>query len=457
MNRSLLISIFAAVLLLPIIESQSQPLYFPPLELTDTTWETVSPALLGWHTDRIDTLMNFLEANRTKAFLVLKDGHIVLERYFGTFTRDSNWYWASAGKTLTAFLIGIAQQDRLLSINDSTSHYLGAGWTSCPAEKEGLITILNQLTMTTGLNDHIFDPECTLREFLVYKTDAGKRWAYHTAPYTLLDKVILKASGQRFYNQYFNTKIGLRIGMNGIWIQQVDRNNIYFSDARSMARFGLLMLNRGVWNTDTLLADTSYFNSMTNASQILNPSYGYLMWLNGKASYMIPVLQDTFPGSWAPDAPKDMIAAIGKSGQFINIVPSQRLIMVRMGDAPDTSYDVPMQFNNDIWIKLNELINNQTAVEKTDVPTQFMLKQNYPNPFNPSTTIMFSIPVGTRHAVSLRVYDILGREAATLINESKSAGSYQVEWNVTGFTSGVYFYRLICGSFTETKKLLLLK
>jgi CubicO group peptidase (beta-lactamase class C family) len=142
---------------------------------------------------------------------------------------------------MTAFLIGIAQRDSILSINDSASHYLGSGWTSCPPDKERLITVLNQLTMTTGLKDLVVNPECTSLGCLVYKADVGTRWAYHTGPYTLLDKVLENASGQ-IVNIYFNTKIRSRIGMNGLWVP-LGYNNVYTSNARSMARFGLLALN----------------------------------------------------------------------------------------------------------------------------------------------------------------------------------------------------------------------
>ncbi|QQS35944.1 MAG: T9SS type A sorting domain-containing protein [Ignavibacteriales bacterium] len=95
--------------------------------------------------------------------------------------------------------------------------------------------------------------------------------------------------------------------------------------------------------------------------------------------------------------------------------------------------------------------------------TEFVLHQNYPNPFNPTTKIKFTIPaVETRHAsspnaVHLKVFDILGNEIATLVNETKPAGTYEVEFNAEGLSSGVYFYRLRAGSFISTKKLLLLK
>jgi photosystem II stability/assembly factor-like uncharacterized protein len=89
------------------------------------------------------------------------------------------------------------------------------------------------------------------------------------------------------------------------------------------------------------------------------------------------------------------------------------------------------------------------------IPTDFILYQNYPNPFNPSTRIDYSIPRSS--FVTLKVYDILGREAATLVNEEKPAGNYEVEFNGSNLSSGVYFYRIEAESFVSTKKLVLLK
>jgi len=100
------------------------------------------------------------------------------------------------------------------------------------------------------------------------------------------------------------------------------------------------------------------------------------------------------------------------------------------------------------------------VADENNLPFDFSLAQNYPNPFNPSTKIKFSIPfVETRDRVSvqLKVYDVLGNEVATLVNEEKSAGSYEVEFDGTGLTSGIYFYRIEAGSFIETKKMILIK
>ncbi len=155
--------------------------YFPPTD--SNTWETLSLDDLDWNSDAEQPLYDFLEENDTKAFIVLKDGRIVMEKYFGTHSQDTPWYWASAGKTLTAFTTGIALDEGYLSLNDKTSDYLGAGWTGLTTEKENLITIWHQLTMTSGMDDT--EGDCKTTDCLTYIADAGTRWGYHNAPYTL--------------------------------------------------------------------------------------------------------------------------------------------------------------------------------------------------------------------------------------------------------------------------------
>jgi hypothetical protein len=98
-------------------------------------------------------------------------------------------------------------------------------------------------------------------------------------------------------------------------------------------------------------------------------------------------------------------------------------------------------------------------------PLSFRLEQNFPNPFNPSTHFRFTVPeahqpsaeIGKLQFVSLKVYDVLGREVATLVNENRSAGNYAVEWNASAFASGVYFYRLTARGLSSTKKMILMK
>ncbi len=328
----------------------SSDMYFPGNN--SETWEEVSTSKLNWCEDELSSLNTYLEEKNTKAFIALVNGRIAIEWYFGSFEQDSAWYWASAGKTITALLVGLAQQDGSLSIEDKTSNYLGNGWTSLSLEKEELITIKDQLTMTTGLDDRVLpSPDCTDKSCLQYASDAGTRWAYHNAPYTLLGNVLEAATGVS-RQSYTTQKLGA-IGLRGIWIK-LDFNEVFFSNARSMARFGLLILNRGIWN-DNRVINEGYFNKMTNSSQDLNPSYGYLWWLNGKKKHMLPQTQVAFQTDLIPSAPDDLIAALGKNDQKIYVVPSKKIVVIRIGDSAEQPRFALSSFDNELWEKMEDL------------------------------------------------------------------------------------------------------
>lgn len=339
--------------------TEESRLYFPPLNSDE--WESTSPVELAWQSPELGGLLTYLENNNTRAFIVLKDGKIVIEEYFGNnilgtvpFEKNTQWYWASAGKTLTATLIGIAQHEGLLNIDNPTSDYLGIGWTSLTSDQEALITVKHQLTMTTGLEYVVPNLDCTLPSCLTFRTTAGQQWFYHNAPYTLLKKVVENATGID-YNEYTYQKLESVIGINGQWISQ-GYNNVYWSTARDMARFGLLILNKGKWDNTEALLSNEYYDQMVNTSQSLNPSYGYLWWLNGKTSIVFPGLPNSFNTPLSENAPNDLFAGMGKNGQFVEVIPSKNLVVVRMGEAPDGSL-VPITFHNEMWEKINLVIN----------------------------------------------------------------------------------------------------
>ena len=335
--------------------------YFPPMN-PQAEWDTLSAQNLGWCTENIPALYEQLERSNTKGYILLYKGRIVLEKYFGDFGKDSAWYWASAGKTLTSFLIGKAQEEKKLSIEDPASKYLGNGWTALPKEQEDKIKIKHQLTMTTGLSDEVTDLDCTTDTCLQYLAEPGTRWAYHNAPYTLLEDVLEKATGQTI-NGYSQSALKSRIGMTGLWLK-AGFNNVYVSTPRSMARFGQLMLNDGIWNGDTIMKDREYFRDMTKRSQVLNPSYGYLWWLNGQSGYMLPGFQYFFNGNLAKEAPEDVISGIGKNGQIISFSKQHELVMIRMGQAPDSLGYVPNFFMSDLWKSTMDVACRATSVEE---------------------------------------------------------------------------------------------
>lgn len=346
--------------------------YYFPAATPNASWDTVSPATLGWCLNYKDTLDDFLTQSNSKACIILQNGKIAYEKYIGTFTQDSLWYWASAGKTITALLTGIAQEEGSLNINDTTSHYLGSGWTNCTQAQEEKITIRNQLTMTSGINDNVSNTDCQDPLCLDYLADAGTRWAYHNAIYLLLEKVVATATGSTYQN-YTTTRLTTPIGMFGIWY-----DSVFYSRARDMARFGSLMLNKGIWNGDSIIHDQNYVNDMLNSSQSINNSYGYLWWLNGKSSFMLPQSQFVFNGEIIPNAPPDTYCALGKNDQKIYISPSRNRVVIRMGNSAGIPMYALSNYDNQLWGVINQFACTTTAIENHEKELSLF----YPNPAN---------------------------------------------------------------------------
>ena len=120
------------------IEEPQTSIYFPPL--SGNTWETTSAEALNWNQSQVQPLLDYLETKNTKGFIILHNGKIVMEHYFNGHSATTPWYWASAGKTLTSMVTGIAEENGLLNSNNKVSDYLGTSWTSAPIAKENLIT-----------------------------------------------------------------------------------------------------------------------------------------------------------------------------------------------------------------------------------------------------------------------------------------------------------------------------
>ncbi len=337
------------------IEPIPEGIYFPPIESSD--WENISPEQLGWNTAKIEELNDYLASKKTKGFMVLKDGRVVMEAYFNGHNQNANSNWFSAAKSLTATFVGIAQDEGILNIDNKTADYLGANWSQLTPEKQDLITVKDHLRMSTGLTDHVGDFApwiCTLPSCMDFTADAGTRWAYHQGAYMLLQEMISKNAGMSF-QAYCKAKVGDRIGMVGNWTSQLGLN-IYSSDTRSMARFGLLMQNKGIWDGRTIVSE-AYFNEMTHTSQNMNKSYGYLWWLNGKENFLGTTSQDLIQGALIPNAPQDMFAALGAQDQKIYVVPSKGLVVVRSGESAGENQLGMSSFDNELWSKINAVIN----------------------------------------------------------------------------------------------------
>jgi CubicO group peptidase (beta-lactamase class C family) len=266
MSRLLPAIVLLGFMILPGSPALSQSIYFPPDNNAD--WERVAPESLGWDTARLDELLQWLGESETMAFVILKDGKLVVEQYYGLFNRDREWYWASAGKTVTAVLIGALQQQGLMDIHQPTSRYLGAGWTSLTPEQEQRITPWHQLTMTTGVDYGVADKDCTLPQCLRYRANAGEQWFYHNAPYTLLTHVAEAAADTNIntlLNKAFESVPGIKLRyINGLGSPY---NRVVASRALDMARFGLLVSNRMAWGEGAPLVDSTFADAMLKPSQ----------------------------------------------------------------------------------------------------------------------------------------------------------------------------------------------
>lgn len=422
MKQFLFLFIFSSVVL-----AKAQNLYFPPL--VGNVWDTLSPTTLGYCQPRIDSLYNYLLAKNTKSFILLKNGKIVLEKYFGTYTADSIFYWASAGKSLTGFLTGIAQQKGFININNSVSTYLGNNWSSVPLVKENLIKVVDLLRMTSGCRENPPSPcanEDSSKACLTYSVDANTYWAYHTGAYKQLQAVLSKASGLT-YNGLTNAWVENKIGMTtGIWF-----NGVFYSKARDMARFGLLNLNKGIWVNDTILNDANYFNAMVNTSQNFNLAYGYLWWLNGKATYRLPGINFNFPGSLIPNAPADTYCALGKNDQKIYVVPSQSVVVIRQGNSAGASNLALSSFDNMLWDYINKL---NCLVTGLDAQLPVSGVHLYPNPTE--NTLQITQPNAAIHLQTIQLYTSNGskvepffyeRMGTTIALHQLPAGMYYLE------------------------------
>lgn len=325
-------------------------MYFPPNN--STQWETQSLTALGWNPNAIQPLKDYLVATHAKSFMILVNGRIVMEEYMNGHSAATSWEWNSAGKTLVSSSMGIAEQEGLLGINDSVSKYLGMGWTSETPNKEKLITLRHLLTMTSGLND---SKEFVSVANLTYLADAGTRWSYHNVFQKLMD--VISIAGSQDFDSFFTDRIKNKIGMDGYWNHGLIYT-IYHSTTRSMARFGLLALNKGKWNDEQIINE-DYFNDAISTSQNLNPSYGYLWWLNGKSSYRVPGSQTVFQGSMIANAPSGMYSAMGANDQRIYVIPSKKMVVVRMGDPSDPQNPsfALSGFDQALWEKINNLID----------------------------------------------------------------------------------------------------
>lgn len=335
-------------------------LYFPP---ASGDWETIDPASAGWDENKLKALLDFAGDQRSSGVLILQDGKIIAEQYYsaetystkgGKFSRRIHGKVAygstiedvaSAQKSIAALIVGIAQDKGLLTLEDPVHKYLGVGWSRATEEQEAKVTVRHLISMSSGLKDD-----------LTYEAPAGTRWRYNTTAYSHCMHVASAASGVKAKNM---VKAWLfdPLGMNDSeWIfregqehANIKNSNIFglATTTRDLARVGLMVLNGGIWNGKAIITDKQFLYDATHPSQEMNPSYGYLWWLNGQSTVNGGNGLNPRKGPLIKTAPADLFAAQGALQRKLYVVPSMNLVITRLGNQPKTK-----DFNNQFWKRL---------------------------------------------------------------------------------------------------------
>ncbi|MEM7476818.1 MAG: serine hydrolase [Planctomycetota bacterium] len=340
---------------------QGNEIYFP----SGDEWETVEPESVGWDRKGLDKALDFAMERKSSSVVVLHRGRILAQRHveiaragrYGAMvtgrTSSGNAIEdvASCQKSIVSFLVGVAIEKELVELKQPVHQYLGKGWSNASAEQEEKITLQHLLSMTSGLNTR-----------LNFEQAAGKKWRYNTNAYAKSLHCLESASGLTA-NELTQAWLTERIGMqDSEWTPRpwqkntgADANSRGFStSALDLARFGLLILAQGRWKDVPLLREREYLQKSLSSSQTLNPSYGLLWWLNGK-SFAIRGAKMT-KGPLLTDAPDDLVAALGALGRKCYVVPSEQLVVVRLGDNPQGSLGAS-NFDANFWKLLMQAKN----------------------------------------------------------------------------------------------------
>jgi CubicO group peptidase (beta-lactamase class C family) len=329
--------------------------YFPPA--AGDAWECIEPGDAGWDRRLLDAAAGLAGERNSTGFIVLLNGRILAERYWSGANEDTVRDVASAQKSATSVLVGIAQGQGLLRIDEPSSAILGEGWSQAPPMQERRILWRHHLSMCTGLD-----------EDLVPEAEPGTAWYYNNRAYHLVKTGLERAVG-RPLDAWSREVLWGRIGMRATrWETRVapagvPRNLFAFgpedapfsalmTTVRDMARFGLLVQDGGAWAGEAVLRDTAFLDAATQTSQPMNPAYGYLFWLNGKESYLRPMRQPGGRGPLIPSAPVDLICALGAGDQKTYVSRSLGVVVARQGSAAGEVSGAMSAFDDALWSKL---------------------------------------------------------------------------------------------------------
>ncbi len=319
----------------------------------DADWEKITAKEAGADTNDLQAAIEYGVENTTHAIVVLWKGKILKEVYAPSSGRETTAPIYSATKSIVGSMVGMIIEDGgITGVTQKTVDFLPE-WVGDTTKED--ITIEHHLMMTTGIEG---GKENFLESLFLADDqrafDAGipvvhtpcTFWDYNEPAYHLLFWIIEEAS-ELSLPEFTQSRILDPLGMTHTTWATKNRNYRWFeSTALDAARFGLLALRNGEWN-GTQLVSTNWIETSTAPSQALNPSYGYLWWLNEVDSHLVPFDDTPRNGSLFPDCPPDTFAALGARDNNIYVIPSLDLVVVRIGEDANGEGSVAVsEFDN---------------------------------------------------------------------------------------------------------------
>jgi CubicO group peptidase (beta-lactamase class C family) len=297
----------------------------------------------------LDDAIAVAESLESYCFLVIRHGVLVSETYFGTkLPTDTHQSWSIA-KSYSSALVGIAiERGEIESLDQSVADFVPE-WQ---ADERKNITIRHLVSMQSGLSWSVFQDYVSMAFFSADKSQFATdltaseppetSWVYHNGGVQMLEPVFRAATGKTL-EEYAAEHLWSKLGMTATWAKdQAGHPTAYanvLATCRDHARLGYLYLHGGKWANNQEVVPEAWVTATTTPSQPHNRAYGYLWWLNAETPAMDAMMQP-WPARMSPVAPPDMFAARGFGNQFIDVIPSLDMVVVRFGPDPAGQFDL---------------------------------------------------------------------------------------------------------------------
>lgn len=300
-------------------------------------WVTATASDVGLDRTRIDALVARAAEAESSCLVLVRDGRLVVDEYWNGKTADDDQEIYSATKSVTSTLVGIAQDQGYLSIEEPASTYL-TEWLGTPSEE---VTIRQLLTHTSG-RYHDFETDyaemvgaedrSAFSIALDQQHEPDTVWVYNNAAIQTLEEVLERATGEDV-GDYAQANLFGPLGMDVHFVRDASGAPATFMSLQAgcldMARFGLMALRGGKWGNEQIVS-ADYMSAATSTATDLNGAYGYLWWVNTDEPWVAALPEVDTSGRSLPDAPIDAYWALGMLDQTVLILPTQDMVVVRL-------------------------------------------------------------------------------------------------------------------------------